>query len=114
MERSVEGTWRGLNLHRGARPGWGSGAAAQALSRVCLFVVPWTVACHTPLSKELSKQEYWSGWSFPTPGNLPHPGIEPSSAALAGGCLTTEPPSRILLLDGRDVQCPDSDTGASC
>lgn len=44
------------------------------------FAVPWTVACHTPLSKELSSREYWSGWSFPTPGNL-HAGTEPSSAA---------------------------------
>ena len=105
MERSIEGTWRGLDLHRGACPGLGA-AAAQALSRVCLFVVPWTVACHTPLSKELSKQEYWSGLSFPTPENLPDPGIESSSPALAGGCFTTEPPSGSLLLDGRDMQTP--------
>ena len=42
-----------------------------------------TVAWQTPMSMEFSKQEYWSGWPFPTPGNLPDPGIEPTSPALA-------------------------------
>ena len=54
---------------------------------VQLFVTPWTVACQAPLSMEFSGQEYWSGLPFPTPGNLPHPGIEtvsPASPALAG------------------------------
>ena len=39
--------------------------------------VPWTVACQAPLSVEFSRQEYWSGLPFPSPGNLPNPGIEP-------------------------------------
>ena len=48
-----------------------------------------TVAQQTPLSMEFSKQEYWSGWPFPTPGNLPDPGIEPTSSALASRFFTT-------------------------
>ena len=44
-----------------------------------LFVTPWTVACQTPLYMEFSRQEYWSGLPFPTPGYLPDLGIEPGS-----------------------------------
>ena len=40
------------------------------------FVTPWTVARQTPLSMGFSRQECWSGWPFPMPGNLPNPGIE--------------------------------------
>ena len=57
------------------------------LSRVQLFVSPWTVACQAPLSMEFSRQEYWSGLPCPSPGVLPDPGIKPrslSSPALAG------------------------------
>ena len=43
------------------------------------FVTPWTVAGQTPLSMEFSRQEYWSGLPFPSPGYLPKPGIEPAS-----------------------------------
>ena len=46
------------------------------LSHVLVFAFPWTVACQTPLSMEFSRWEYWSGLSFPTPGNLPDPEIE--------------------------------------
>ena len=45
---------------------------------VQLFMTPWTVACQPPLSIGLSRQEYWSGLPFPSPGALPNPGIEPS------------------------------------
>ena len=65
------------------------------LSCVQLFVTPWTVAHQDPLSMGFSKQEYWSGFPFPSPGALPSPGIEPMSLvspALAGGFFTTEPP----------------------
>ena len=58
----------------------------------CLFVTPWTVARQAPLSWQFSRQEYWSGLPFPTPGDLPDPGIEPMSpvsSALAGGFFTT-------------------------
>ena len=52
------------------------------LSRVRLFVNPQTVACQAPLSMGFSKQEYWSGLPFPSPEELPDPGIEPASPAL--------------------------------
>ena len=48
-------------------------------SRVQLFVTLWTVALQAPLSVGLSRQEYWSGWPCPPPGDLPDPGIEPTS-----------------------------------
>ena len=48
-------------------------------SCVQLFVTPWTEALQAPLPMEFSKQVYWSGLSFPTPGHLPDPGIEPMS-----------------------------------
>ena len=54
---------------------------------------PVTVACQSPLSMEFSRQEYWSGLLFPTPGDLPNPGIKPESPvspALAGGFLESE------------------------
>ena len=61
------------------------------LSRVWLFVTPWTAACQAPLSMGFPRQEYWSGLPFPSPGDLPDPGIESVtlvSPALAGGFLT--------------------------
>ena len=54
----------------------------KSLSRVRLFATPWTVAYEAPPSMEFSKQECWSGLPFPSPGDLPHPGIEPRSPAL--------------------------------
>ena len=54
----------------------------QSLSGVQLFVTPWTIAHHAPLSMRFSWQEYWSGLPFPPPRDLPHPGIEPTSPAL--------------------------------
>ena len=45
------------------------------------LVTPWTVACHVSLSMEFSRQEYWTGLPFPTPGDLPDPGIKPVSLA---------------------------------
>ena len=51
----------------------------KSLSRVQLFVTPWTVAYQVPLSMGFSRQEYWSGLPFPSPGDLPDPGIEPRS-----------------------------------
>ena len=54
----------------------------KLLSRVRLFATPWTVAYYAPLSMGLSRQEYWSGLPFPSPEDLPDPGIKPSSPAL--------------------------------
>ena len=58
------------------------------------LVTPWTTACQAPLSVGFSRQEYWSGLSFPSPGDLPDPGIKPTSPALAGRFFTTEPPRK--------------------
>jgi len=51
------------------------------LSCVRLFVAPWTIACQDPLSMEFSRQEHCSGLPFPSPGDLPYPGIKPASLA---------------------------------
>ena len=51
----------------------------KSLSRVRLFATPWIVAYKAPLSMEFSRQQYWSGLPFPSPGDLPRPGIEPGS-----------------------------------
>ena len=67
---------------------------AQLLSRVQLFVAPWTVARQAPLSMEFSRQEYWSGLPFPPPGDLPNPGIEPASPALESGFFITGRPGK--------------------
>ena len=64
----------------------------QLLSRIRLFVTPWTIACQAPLSMEFSSQEYHSGLPFPSPGDLPNPGIKPGSPALQAGSLPSEPP----------------------
>ena len=64
---------------------------ACALSSVRLCETPWTVASQAPLSMGFSRQEYWSGWPFPPPGDLPDPGTEPTSPvspSLAGGFFT--------------------------
>ena len=63
-----------------------------SLSRARLFVTPWTVVYKAPLSMEFSRQEYWSGLPFPSPGDLPDPGIEPRSPALRADALPSEPP----------------------
>ena len=67
----------------------------KLLSRVRLFVTQWTVACQAPLSMGFSRQEYWSGLPFPSPGDLPNPGIEPRSPTLEAGALTSEPPGTV-------------------
>ena len=65
---------------------------AQLLSLVQLLAAPWTVACQAALLVESSRQEYWSGLPFPTPGALPNPGIEPKLLCL---------PSRQILYELR-------------
>ena len=53
------------------------------------LVTPWTVACQAPLSMEFSRQEYWNELPFPSPEDLPDPGIEPRSPALQADALTS-------------------------
>ena len=64
----------------------------KSLSHVQLFVTPWTVAYQAPQSMKFSRQEYWSGLPFPSPGDLPKPGIEPRFPALQADALPSEPP----------------------
>ena len=58
---------------------------------------PWTVAYQVPPSMEFSRQEYWSGLPFPSPGDLPNPGIEPRSPALQADALPSEPPGNYIV-----------------
>ena len=64
----------------------------KSLSCVRLFATTWTVAYQAPSSMGFSRQEYWSGLPFPSPGDLPNLGIEPRSPALQADVLTSQPP----------------------
>ena len=77
--------WRGLCRVMSCR-------VVKSLSHVQLFVTPWTVAYQAPPSMGFSKQEYWYGFPFPSPGNLPNPRIKPGSPAFQYYSLTSEPP----------------------
>ena len=66
----------------------------KSLSRVPLFVTPWTVTYQVPPSMGFSRQKHWSGLPFPSPGDLPDPGIEPRSPALEADALPSEPPGK--------------------
>ena len=68
------------------------GKLVKSLSCVWLFVTPLTIAHQAPLSMEFSRQEYWRGLPFPSPGDLPDPGIKPRSSALQADSLPSEPP----------------------
>ena len=63
----------------------------KLLSSVWLFATPWTVACQASPSMGFSPQAYWSGLPFPSPRDLPYPGVEPKSPALKAGSLLSEP-----------------------
>ena len=64
------------------------------LSCVWLCATLWTIALQVPLPMRFSRQKYWSGLPFPSPGDLLDPGIQPASPALAGGFFATEPPGK--------------------
>ena len=65
---------------------------SHEVSHVRLSVIPWTVAHQAPPSMEFSRQEYWSGLPFPSPRDLPYPGIEPGYPTLCADALPSEPP----------------------
>ena len=73
-----------LASHRGG----GGGGLVAKLSPT--LVIPWIVACQAHLSMGFSRQEYWSGLPFPSPGDLPNPGIDTGSPALQADSLPTE------------------------
>ena len=64
---------------------------AKSLSGVRLFETPWTVAYQAPPSMGFSRQEYWSGLPFPSPGDLPNSGNEPGSLTFQANALISEP-----------------------
>ena len=66
----------------------------KSLSPIRLFVTPWTVAYQAPLSMGFSRQQYWNGLPFPSPGDLPNPEIEPGSPALQADTLPSELPGK--------------------
>ena len=80
------------------------GVVVKSLSHVQLFVTPWTVAHQAPLSMGFPRQEYWSGLTFPSPGDLADPGIEAASPALAGEFFTTEPPEKPHEKDRQELK----------
>ena len=68
------------------------------VAKSCLtLTTPWAVACQAPLSMEISRQEYWNGLPFPTPGNRPNPEVKPRSPALQADSLPSEPPGKPLI-----------------
>ena len=75
----------------------------KSLSHAQLFATSWTVSYQSPPSMGFSRQEYWSGLPFPSPEDLPNPGIEPvspnyqASPALAGRFFTTEPSGKPVV-----------------
>ena len=77
------------------------------VAQSCLPLVnPWTVALQAPLSMKFSRQEYWSGLPFPSPADLPGPGVKPQSPARAGRFFITVPPGkphRVLDLVSKEL-----------
>ena len=76
----------------------------KSLNRVRLFATPWTVAYQAPPSMGFSRQEYWSGLPFPSPGDLPDPGIEPWSPTFQADALTSEPPGNSKWIKDLNVK----------
>ena len=70
---------------------------AQSLSHIRLLATPWTVARQAPLSMEFSSQDCWDEFPFPSPGNLPEPGVKPRSPALHADSLVSEPPGKSYM-----------------
>ena len=68
------------------------------------FAILWTIAHQVPLSNGFPRQEYWSGWPLPSPGDLPDTGIKPVSPALVGRFFTTEPPGKPPMIVFSSVQ----------
>ena len=70
----------------------------KSLSRVQLLMTPWTVAHQAPPSMGFSKQEYWTGFPFPSPVDLPNPGIESRFPVLQADALLSKPPGKLAYI----------------
>ena len=91
--------WRGASKCRSIAGLCVSGSEVKSLSCVRLFATLWTVAHQAPLSMGFSRQEYQRGLPFPSPGDLPNPGIEPRSPTLQADSLPSERAGKPLLMD---------------
>ena len=78
----------------------------KLLSRVRLFATLWTIAYQVPPSMGFSRQEYWSGLPFPSPGDLPDPGIERGSPTLQADALLSEPLGTSRMDVGHEKHSP--------
>ena len=93
---------------------------AQLLCHVQLFVTPWTTACQAPLSMGFPRQEHWSGLPFPSPGDLPDPGIKLMSPALPADSLLLSHQGRhsswanTFCFGGQEAQRAGACPGAAC
>ena len=81
----------------------------KSLSHVGLYATPWTVAYQAPRPMGFSRQEYWSGLPFPSPGDCPDPGIKPGSPTLEADALTSEPPGKPIYVLECDIYLSLSD-----
>ena len=105
-----------LNLLKPPTPVYIHKVKVKSLSHVQLFVTPWTVAYQAPPSMGFSRQECWSGLPFPSPGDLPDPGVKPGSPTLQADALPSEPPGkptyiyiqnhRLYNSDKTELDCP--------
>ena len=92
----------------------------NSLSCVQLFVIPWTTVRQALLTMEFSRQEYWNGLPFPSPGHLPNPGIKPGSPTLQADSLPSKPPGNPqnaameMLKSMFWCTSPGQDTGMGC
>ena len=74
------------------------GGGSGLVTKSCLTLkTRWTIAPQAPLSMGFSRQVYWSGLPFPSPGDLPNPGTEPRSPVLQADALTSEPPGKPVI-----------------
>ena len=94
MEGQIDDGCIFLDNYNDNKKNYSFSSKVKLLSHVRLFVTLWTVAYQAPLSMGFSRQEYWSGLSVPSPGDLPNPGIEPESPALQTDALLSEPPGK--------------------
>ena len=77
------------------KAGMGLDDGGGLVAKSCLTLkTPWIVARQAPLSMGFSRQDYWSGLPFPSPGDLPDPGIKPLSPVLQADSLSSEPPEK--------------------
>ena len=101
FSRRQEGLFRAGDTRAALDPHPATVRAERLVGKSCLCN-PRTVACQAPLFVGFSRQEYWSGLPFPSPGDLPNPGIKPMSPALQADSLPAEPsgnPEKAVRLD---------------